>query len=247
MYTRSAFGAYYPVDSVIHSLNSVLKLINFLIVILLLFLTNSLYVVLFILMLVIIMILQSRVPLYNYFNAFYGLRYVYLILAFVCAYFNISFEGYLIYALKIIIFFEYMSILAYTTSPSETIYAISKFLSLFNIFYLNVNSFAFTLNNVLRYYPLYQSVKYNLYVTSSQRGIIYNKLSISRRLYLHFSTRRLTKIKSKQIVLENSLKQFDIKKQRTNLRTNKVGFNDIFFLIFHLMLMYSYLIEGGLI
>ena len=106
MYTRSAFGAYYPVDSVIHSLNSVLKLINFLIVILLLFLTNSLYVVLFILMLVIIMILQSRVPLYNYFNAFYGLRYVYLILAFVCAYFNISFEGYLIYALKIIIFFE---------------------------------------------------------------------------------------------------------------------------------------------
>lgn len=247
MYTRSTFGSYYPVDSVIHNLNPIIKLVNFLLIVLLLILTKSLYVVLFITMLLIIMILQSRVPLHNYFSIFYSLRYIYLLLAFICSYFGLSFNEYLVYLLKIVIFFEYISILSYTTSPSETIYSIEKFLSLFNIFYLNVNSFAFRLNNMLRYYPLYQSVKYNLYISSSQRGIVYNTLSIPKRISLHFNTKRLSRLKSKQIMKENELKQYNVSKYRTNLRTNKVSFNDIFFLIFHLMLMYSYLIEGGLI
>ena len=60
MYSRNSFGSYYPINSLIHRLNSVIKLINFVLAILLICLSTSVYVNSFILMLVIIMILMTN-------------------------------------------------------------------------------------------------------------------------------------------------------------------------------------------
>ena len=58
MYSRNSFGSYYPVNSIIHKLNPVIKLFNFLIVIVLIILSNSIYLNSFILGLLIIMMLS---------------------------------------------------------------------------------------------------------------------------------------------------------------------------------------------
>ena len=68
MYSRNSFGSYYPVNSIIHKLNPVIKLFNFLIVIVLIILSNSIYVNSFILGLLIIMMLLSYVPFNYYFK-----------------------------------------------------------------------------------------------------------------------------------------------------------------------------------
>ena len=251
MYSRNSFGSYYPINSIIHKLNPIVKLINFIITIIIVILSSSLQVNSFILTLVIIMMLFSYVPLKYYFNTFYSLRFIYVIIAIVCLLLGTSLEVCLMYIAKVIIVVEYLNILAFTTSPSESIYAVEKFLSLFNFLYLPVSKLAFKINSLLRYFPLYLTVKYKTLKASSSRGIDYNNLNLFKRIGLYFKirsdSRRLTKHKNKEISLSSELRLYDIKKYRTNYRTNKVGFNDIFFLVFHLVLMFCHLVEEGLI
>ena len=148
MYSRNSFGSYYPVNSCIHKLNPVVKLFNFIIILLLVILSTSLQLNLFIFILVFIMALLSYVPFKYYFNTFWSLRYLYILLAFVIAYFDYSISYYVVWLLKIISVIEYINILAYTTSPSESIYGIEKFLSFFNFLYLPISKFAFKVNSI---------------------------------------------------------------------------------------------------
>ena len=247
MYFRNYYGSFYPVSSSIHKLNPIVKLINFIIMLLLLILSNGREIHLFMFIYVVVIILLSYVPLKYYFNTFYSLRYIYLIIAFICAFMGLSFAGYLIYVSKLIIFVLYLNVIVFTTSPSETIYSIEKFLSLFNIFNLKVVKIATKINNMLRYYPLYIETKYKTLLAASIRGIHIGFFDIKGKLKLHSRIKRLTKIKNEEILLYSELRLYDINKHRTNYRTNKVGFYDILFLVFHLVLLYIYCIEEGLL
>jgi len=238
MYSRNSFGSYYPIDSIIHKLNPLAKLINFLICIIVLILSNTLYIHIFLLVFVILMALLSLVPFRYYFNTFWFLRYVYVIMAVIMAYFDKNIDLYFVYVSKIVILLEYLNILAFTTSPSESIYAIDRFLSLPNFLYLNVSVLAFKINSWLRYFPLYMSVKYKTITSSVSRGIVYGRLSILKKIRLHFNITRLARIKRKETLEESKLRLFDIKKQRTNYKTNKLSYNDIFLIIFHLLILY---------
>lgn len=251
MYSRNSFGSFYPVHSSIHILNPVIKLVNFLIAILLVILSSSLYINGFLLLLVVIMMLLSFVPFRYYFNTFWSLRYVYVLVAAICALSATTLEVCLMYISKVIIVVEYLNILAFTTSPSESIYGIEKFLSLFNFLYLPISKFAFKINSILRYFPLYMTIEYKAFKASASRGVDYNHINIFKRIKyffrVHGNIRRLTNHKSKEIRECSELRLFDIGTYRTNYRTNKVAFYDIFFLLFHLVLVYAHAVEGGLL
>lgn len=247
MYFRNYYGSFYPVSSTIHKLNPIVKLINFIIMLLLMILSDSREIHLFMFIYVVVIILLSYVPLKYYFNTFYSLRYIYLIIAFICAFMGLSFMGYLIYVSKLIIFVLYLNVIVFTTSPSETIYSIEKFLSLFNIFNLKVVKLATKINNILRYYPLYMNVKYKTLFAASSRGIHIGFFNIIGKLKLHFRVKKLTRLRNKETLEYSELRLYDINKHRTNFRTNKVGFFDIFFLLFHLVLLFIYCLEEGLI
>ena len=74
MYSRNSFGSYYPIDSLIHRLNPVVKLINFLLTIILICISSSIYVNSFILVLLFVMLLMSYVPFKFYLNSIWSLR-----------------------------------------------------------------------------------------------------------------------------------------------------------------------------
>lgn len=251
MYSRNSFGSYYPIDSTIHRLNPVIKLVNFIIMILLMILCDSLAIHVFALLLIVIMILLSLVPFRYYFDTFWSLRYLYIIIAFICLYFEQSLDVCFVWLLKLICIVEYLSLIAYTTSPSESAYGIEKFLSLFNFLFLPVSRLAFKLNSILRYHPLKLTVEHKTFKIVSSRGFDYYYSNVITRAMLFTRVKgrikKLIKIKNKEIALCQQLRLFSLKKYRTNYKTNKVAFNDIFFLLFHLVLMYAYLVDGGLI
>ena len=249
MYSRNSFGSYYPINSLIHRLNPVIKLINFVLAIILICLSTSVYVNSFILMLVIIMILMSYVPILFYLNSIWSLRYCYIIIAFLCLYFEKDLSVCMVYMMKFTVVIEYLNLLAYTTSPSENIYGIEKILSFFNFLYLPISKLAFRINYILRFIPLAQEIEFKTFKAASSRGIDYNHSNIFGRMYamlkVHSNIRRLIKNKNKEIRECSELRLFDIKKYRTNYRTNKVNYNDIFFLLFHIGLIVVHLIESG--
>ena len=251
MYSRNSFGSFYPVDSAIHRLNPVVKLILFLLAVFLIIATNSLYIHLFLLSLIIVMMLLSYVPVKYYFRTFWFLRYIYIIIAFASAYFNKSLELTCVYMLKIIIVVEYLNILAFTTSPSETIYSIEKLISPFNFLFLPVSKLAFKINNALRYIPIMLEVEHKTLKAQSSRGIDYYNSSIFGRMYalnnIMSNIFALTKRKINEISFSGKLRLYNVKTYRTNYRTNKAGFYDIVFILFHLLLIYAYIKEKGLL
>lgn len=251
MYSRNSFGSYYPINSCIHRLNPVMKLFFFIIMIVLLILSNSIYINAFAFLLIFIMTLLSFVPFKYYFNTFWALRYIYILIAFICAYFGTTMELCVIYLLKLVCLVEYINLLAYTTSPSESIYGIEKFLSLFNFLYLPVSRIAFKINSMLRYFPLLLTVEYKGLKAASSRGVDYDHSNILTRysvlFRIHSNVRRLTKYRSNETMFSSTLRLYDIRQYRTNYRTNKVGFYDIFFLLLHLVLISAYLVECGVI
>ena len=79
MYSRNSFGSYYPIDSAIHKLTPVTKLFLFIFMILVIIITHSWVVNSFLLVFTIIMMFLSYVPIRYYFNTFWSLRYLYLL------------------------------------------------------------------------------------------------------------------------------------------------------------------------
>lgn len=251
MYSRNSFGSFYPVDSAVHRLNPVVKLFNFILCILILILSNTLSINIFVLCLVIIMMFLSFVPLKYYMNTFWSLRYIYILIAFIVAYFDGTLELSMVYIIKLICIVEYLNILAYTTSPSESAYGIERFLSLFNFLFLNVSKIAFKINQAIRYIPLTLVVEYKTLKASASRGIDYSHSNIFGRWYalikMYSNINRLTKKRNRDIAFASELKLFNIKKFRTNYRVNRVGFYDVFFTLFHLVLIYAVIVEKGLL
>ena len=249
MYSRNSFGSFYPVDSSVHRLNPVVKLFNFIVAILLIILSDSLYINLFLFSLVLCMELLSFVPFKYYFRTFWSLRYVYILILFICAYFRLSITESLIYIIKLITVAEYLNILAFTTSPSESAYGIEKFLSYFNFLYLPITKFAFKINKMLRYVPLMLTVEYKTLKAEASRGIDYFHSNMFGRMNAVGSIYRnilaLTKRKSRDIAFASELRLYNMKRYRTSYRTNRVGFYDLFFTVFHLALVYSYLVQRG--
>ena len=240
MYTRESFGSFYPVDSIIHKINPIVKIINFLIAFILVILSNSPLVIGSLFIFVIIMMILSRVPLKFYLETFWHLRFIYLIIAILCVCFNTSVTLLIVYILKVVIVVEYLNIISYATSPSENIYGIEKFLSVFNFLYLPVSSFATKINNILRYFPIYMDTKNQVLKSSYSRGV-----KSSKRMF--FTTRRLTKRNIDEIKNASELRLYNVKQYRTNYRTSKIGFTDILFLVFHILLIVVYAVEEGLI
>ncbi len=251
MYSRNSFGSYYPISSTIHKLNPIMKLINFIITILVLLLSNNLQINIFVLVLTIIMMILSYVPFKYYFNTFWSLRYIYLFLIFFLYSLGINFNDTVCYLIKLIVVIEYLNILAFTTSPSESVYGIERFLSMFNFLMLPVNKIAIKINSILRYFPLLLVVNYKTIKAQSSRGIDYYNSNIFGRGYVFMNllsnSLRLTKAKSKEINYASELKLYNDKRYRTNYETNRVGFNDIFFFMFHLALLYACVVEKGLL
>ena len=251
MYSRNSFGSFYPVDSSVHRLNPVVKLFNFIIAILLMILSDSLYINLFLFSLVLCMELLSFVPFKYYFRTFWSLRYIYILIVFICAYFRLSMTEALTYVIKLITIVEYLNILAYTTSPSESAYGIEKFLSYFNFLYLPITKFAFKINKMLRYVPLMLTVEYKTLKAEASRGIDYFHSNMFGRMNavstIYGNILSLTKRKSRDIAFASELRLYNMKRYRTNYRTNRVGFYDLFFTVFHLALVYAYLVQRGVI
>ena len=248
MYSRNSFGSYYPINSTIHRLNPVMKLINFVIAILILLLSNNLQINIFVLTLTFVMMLLSYVPFKYYFNTFWSLRYIYLFLIFFLYFLGVNLNDTVCYLIKLVVVIEYLNILAFTTSPSESVYGIERFLSMFNFLMLPVNKIAIKINSILRYFPLLLVVNYKSIKAQSSRGIDYYNSNLKGKYVavkaMLFPMINLTIKKADDLADAMEVRLFSINNKRTNYRINKWNMFDNYILFVHIILFIICLIKG---
>ncbi len=251
MHSNKYFGSYYPVDSFIHKINPVIKLVA--LFLLLIPIIGSMELKLHVVMLffTVMLLYSSKVPLRFYFNMLYGIRYLFILLLFLLASRGLDLETAVIVLLKIVILIEYLSLIFYTTSPNELKYGIEKSLSPFNFLSLNLGKFANVVVNIITFFPLLFVTEQKVLKSASMRGLDYYNQDILSKIYVASSslknTFRLTFERIKEEKFASTLRMYNVSKHRTNLSTNKINFNGIFLLLIHLIFVAYYIYERGLL
>ena len=251
MQSNKAFTSFYPVNSPIHRLNPVVKFICLLLMLVPIIASMDMKLHLIMLFIVIYLLYSSKVPFRFYFDTLYSLRFVFVLLIFILAFREFYFEDAVSIILKVVVVMLYLSMLFYTTSPSELKYGIEKLLSPFNIFNINISPLINKVVDVITFFPNLFITEKQVLINASSRGVDYFHTDIISRFFalvLSFkNTLRLTRERTKKIRFSASLKGYSTKKYRTNLRTNKVGFGDVLLIIVFLGFIAYYVWEKGLI
>lgn len=251
MQDNKYFGSFYPVNSSIHKLNSVVKLLCLLLFFVPIIgsMSIKLHIVMF--FFIIMLIYISNVPIKFYFNMLYGLRYIYIIILFLLAGKGISLEEAIVILIKFTSIIEYLALIFYTTSPSELKYGIEKILSPFNLFNFNLGRLSNLIVGIINFFPILFTTEMEVLKSASARGLDYFHSDILAKIVVVLcsfkNTLRKTIEKIKNIKFASELRMYSVTKFRTNLRTNKVKFFDIMDILVHLVFIMSYIKEVGLI
>ena len=248
---NSLFGSYYPVDSNIHNMSVTIKLLNFVIFILIMIGSVGLQLHLFILAILILQIVESKVPCRFFFSMFYGFRYLYVFMIFMFASLGFSLELSLIYLLKFVLIIEYLALLVHTTSLSEFDYGIYKVLNPVNFLNFNISYISLIIGNVFRFIPALITTENRVLKCQASRGIDYIHSGIVGKYHAVIcslkNSLRLTIKRMKEINNLAKLRMYNVKQRRTNFRTGKFNFYSLMLLIFHLLFLYGYILEVGLL
>lgn len=251
MQSNKYFGSFYPVNSIIHKLNPVVKLLCLLLFLVPMIGSMDIKLHIVILFFITMILYSSNVPLRFYMNMLYGLRYFYILLLFVFASRGLTLEETVIVLIKISSIIEYLAFIFYTTAPSELKYGIEKILSPFNFLNLNLGKISNTVILIITFFPILFTTEQSVLMNAGSRGLDYYHSDILAKIVVVASsfknTLRLTIQKIKETKLACELQMYKVTKFRTNLRTNKVKFFDIILIFVHLIFIAYYIYERGLL
>lgn len=240
------FGSYYPVESNIHKLNPIVKLVCLVIFILTMIGSMNIKLHVVILFFIFMLIYYSNVPIKFFSNMLYGLRYIYVFILFLLASKGLSLESAITIFIKISLIIEYLALIFYTTSTNEIKYAIERFLNVFNVFNINLSKVSYFITSLITFFPLLITTDLNVIKSASIRGLDYFHGDILSRLVVQFNTIkntfRLTIEKLNKMKFTSELKLYNTKRARTNLSTNKFNYRDVFMIIVHLIFILFYIL-----
>lgn len=251
MYSRTTLGNYYPIKSIIHKLNPVNKIICLVLFILFIMFSMSLKLHFVLFAFLALVMLLSNVPFRFYFNILFSLRYILVILIILLLMFTITPDLVTVIVLKILMTVILVSVLTFTTSPSELAYGIEKFIKPFNLFNINFSKLIQIKVNAIRFIPTFITTQYSVLKAVEARGINYSYSNLLSRFHvkrkMFGSVYALTKRKFKNIKNEAMLRMFNYKKYRTNYKVNKFGFYDLVYTFVFLSVLYVHMHERGII
>ena len=146
-------GKYYPVNSRIHMMNPVSKIICTFIFIITLFMTVTLRMNIALCMMVILLMLMSKIPLKIYFRTLKSIKFILLLIVIINLLLQVDIETTLVMIIRLSLLVLYTSILTLTTPPTEITYGLEIFLAPLKIFKIPVNRMALSLSLALRFIP----------------------------------------------------------------------------------------------
>lgn len=247
MLDKISIGSYYDSDSLIHKMNSTIKIICTLIFALFSFFSYDLVINLLIISLLSILILLSRIPIKFYIISVLKIKW-FLIFIFII---NFIFEKNLyisfILVLRVIYVLIYTMMILYTTKQDYIIYGLQKTFSPLKLIKVPVNKMAFSIGLALRFIPNILNMASRILKSQINRGIYYknlkfkDKIEILKSSIIPMFTLSMKKADIVSDVME--LRLYDFNSNNLYIKT-KINYFDIFVLVIHLMLLFLTIKKG---
>ncbi len=233
MFNKYKINKYFNLDSIIHKLNPVFKIIIFLITLLSVVFIHNILNILIMLVYFGLIINLSNINYKVYIKNILIFRYFYIIIIILCLLFGGSILSSIIILFKIIGIVLLFIILTLTTSWTEILYGIERIFRKFNkVFSINIVSLKLTL--IFRFISLYIFEIERILISQMSRGLDINRSNIKTKLYLIkniiVNAYKNLKVKNNNFIDVINIRLFDVKTSRSNYRLNNKTLYDIILL-----------------
>ncbi|MDD2181113.1 MAG: energy-coupling factor transporter transmembrane protein EcfT [Bacilli bacterium] len=241
MLNKIMIGRYYPINSKIHKMNPLSKVICTVIFVLLMFLTNDLFFIALITGFVILILLMSNVPIKVYFGAIKSLKILIFFIILINVIFGINWRIIVIMLARLILVVLYTSALTLTTPPTELTYGLEKFFTPFRLIGIPVNKMALSLSLAIRFIPTIIDQSNKIMKSQTCRGIDYSNSKVKDKL-IGMKSLLLPMIihsfkRADELATSMELRLYNINKKRTNFRMNKWSFFDTYMFFVHSVIL----------
>lgn len=178
---NTMIGKYIPLNSRLHRMNSISKIVCLLLFLIMLFIDD--YILLGLLtLLTLIMMISSRVPFKLYLRSISGLKYLIIFLFLITLIFNESWYIMLTSIVRIILGVIYTMVIAYTTSKSEINYGLEKVFYPLRFIKIPVKQMSLTLTLALRFIPTVFEQTEKIMKSQASRGIDFNHVNLKGKI-----------------------------------------------------------------
>lgn len=240
MLNNVVIGKYLNVDSKVHQMNSICKILCTLLFITTTFLNKRIEINLILLIVIFLLMLLSNIELKLYFKSIYSLRILVVSIVLI----NLICQTPLLTTLsvitKMILIVLYTTILTLTTSTSELTYGLEKIMYPLKLIKIPVNKLAFILTMAIRFIPMLIEEANIILMSLASRGMNYKKCNIKEKIkclqQLLIPMVTISLKKADTLALSMELRMYNFNK-RSNYNTNKWSILDSFQFVFHFALL----------
>lgn len=229
MYNEYDVNNYHLIDSIIHKLNPIIKIILSLLAIMLIMIARSSVDIALITLYIITIVSWSDINIKIYLKNIFIFKYFFLLLAIILILLPISIFSALLTIYKIILSIIILVILSLTTPQTEITYGIERTFRFLNK-KISVNKLALNITLFLRFIPMlteeYEKVKKIKTIRKDK----------NKHLTL-FQAYNLARFKQKKIIRNMNIRLYNYNISRTNYQMNDITKKDIVFIIFNFLML----------
>jgi len=240
MLNNITLGKYYRIDSIIHRLNPIFKMISLFIMIVSIFFIDSYIDIIMLGSYLLLAIVYSNINIKVYLKNILGIKIFLIFILVIDLIFFVSINKLLCDIFKIIFIMLYSSLLTYTTVITEITYGIEKIFSPLNRI-INVNNIAMIVTLSIRYIPSLTHEANRIIKSQKLRGINFDSKNIKEKLVsisgILMPMFALSIQKSERTADIMDLRLYNYGKSKTNYRSNSWTILDTLLLILNLLIL----------
>lgn len=238
MLNKVMIGRYYPIDSLVHKMNPLAKIICVLLFIIMSFLTFDIRFNVLLLVLLVLMLCNTKVPFKIYFKTISSIKWLLLFILIINLIVGSNLEVTIITMFRLIFVVLYTSILTLTTPPTEITYGLEKLFLPLKLIGIPVNKMALSISLALRFIPTIIDQGNKIIKSQASRGIDYYNSNLKGKILaiksLIIPMFVLSIKKADDLADSMEVRLYNVNSKRINFRQNRWHFYDTFLVLMHL-------------
>ena len=231
------FGSYYPINSKVHSMNPISKIICTLLFTLMILLSNDIRIVSLVFILSILLCEIAHIPRRIYSKTIKSLKIIILFVIVIYYFTGLGFENILMMIMRLIGIVLYSTVITLTTPPTEITYGLQNVFSPLNLIGLPVNKISLSISLALRFIPTIIDQGNKILKSQASRGVDYNnsnligKFTALKSLLIPMFV--LSIRRADTLAESMQIRMYNINAKRTNYRIHKWGGFATFLFMLH--------------
>lgn len=242
-------GKYVNINSNIHNMNPLFKLICMILFIIMVFLSKNMEFNLILTCLLIILVLNTSIPIIIYIRIILKMKWFLTFIIIVNILCGVDKSIIILSILRIVYTVLYSSIFIMTTTLNDVTYSLRMLFSPLS-FILPVNKIALSISLAINFIPSIFEHSNKIIKSQASRGIDYNyslknKVMSLKSLVIPLFNISFKKADDLSDIME--LRLYDVNQRRTRYKSNTLIFFDFLMITIHLMLLFYIVVKGVII